>query len=93
MRDEDGYLAVFSEQGASASHLEAAKMMDALSRCYLDDEECDGEEADAISAYTQAKLGGPPTWIRIPEEYWPASWGRRQWSFPSFPYAFYRFFH
>ena len=29
-KDMEGYLAVFSEQGTSASHLEAAKMMDAL---------------------------------------------------------------
>ena len=49
--------------------------MEALARFRLDDDlECDGQEADAVSAYTQAKLGGPPTWITIPYEYWPASW-------------------
>ena len=48
IKDEDGYLAVFSEQGASASRLEAAKMMDALARLSLHgDDECDGEDADA----------------------------------------------
>ena len=74
-KDEEGYLAVFSEQGTSASRLEAAKFMDALARFRLDDElECDGEEADAVSAYTQAKLGGPETWITIPMEYWPKEW-------------------
>ena len=74
VKDESGYLAVFSEQGTSASHLEAAKMMDALSRCYFDEEECDGEEADACSAYTQAYLEGDETWITIPFEYWPKEW-------------------
>jgi len=38
------------------------------------DGECDGEDADAVGAYTQAFLGGPLTWITIPKEYWPASW-------------------
>ena len=38
------------------------------------DGECDGEDADAVGAYTQAFLGGPLTWITMPKEYWPASW-------------------
>ncbi len=92
IRNVEGYLAVFSEQGTSASHLEAAKMMDALARMSVDpdhessqdgderssqkfnDEECDGEDADAIGAYTQALLGGPKTWNTIPREYWPPDW-------------------
>ena len=74
VKDETGYLAIFSEQGTSSSQLEAAKMMDAFSHASVDDEEeCDGEEGDAIGAHTQAKLGGPLTWITIPKEYWPAS--------------------
>ena len=39
VRDAEGYLAVFSEQGTSASHLEAAKMMDALARLSVDPED------------------------------------------------------
>jgi hypothetical protein len=67
VKDETGYLAIFSEQGTSSSQLEAAKMMDALAHASVDDqEECDGEEGDAIGAYTPALLGGPKTWIRIP---------------------------
>ena len=77
VRDEEGNLAVFSEQGTSASHLEAAKMMDALARAFCDEGECHGEEADAIGAYTQAPLGGPETWITILKEY-----------LPMMPYAF-----
>ena len=44
--DESGFYAVFSEQGTSASHLEAAKMLDAVARL----PGCDGEDADAKSA-------------------------------------------
>ena len=29
---------------------------------------------DGESAYTQAELQGPPTWVRIPRERWPQSW-------------------
>ncbi len=44
-------------------------MMDALAHASVDDDkECDGEEGDDIGAYTQAKLGGPLTWITIPKE-------------------------
>ena len=77
VKDEEGYLAVFCEQGTSASHLEAAKMMDALARSYYDEGECDGEEVDAIGAYTQASLAGEQTWISIPYEYWPKHWKGR----------------
>ena len=74
IRDESGYLAVFSEQGTSASHLEAAKFMDAISRSYCDAGEMDGEESDALGAYTQCRLGGEETWTTIPKEYWPKHW-------------------
>ena len=74
VKDESGCLAVFSEQGTSASHIEAAKMMDALARTDCDVEELDGEESDAIGAYTQCKLGGEEIWITIPKEYWPKHW-------------------
>ncbi|MHC4952052.1 MAG: integrase catalytic domain-containing protein, partial [Planctomycetota bacterium] len=51
-KDEDGYLAVFTEQGASASNMAAAKFMDALARMPGND----GEDSDAIGAYTQVRL-------------------------------------
>jgi hypothetical protein len=86
VEDEIGYLVIFSEQGTSSSQLEAAKMMDALAPASVDDEEeCDGEEGDAIGAYTQAKLGSPPTWITIPKEYWPASWHKMGYVKPVVP--------
>eukprot|EP00969_Alexandrium_andersonii_P133086 5885421-Alexandrium_andersonii.AAC.1 len=30
-----------------------------------------GQQADATQAYTQAKLGGTPTWVRLPKHQWP----------------------
>ena len=32
------------------------------------------QQSDAEQAYTQSKLGGDPTWVRLPREQWPASW-------------------
>ena len=52
VRDESGFYAVFSEQGTSASHLAAAKFIDAIARF----KDCDGENADATSAYTQVRF-------------------------------------
>ena len=48
IRDEQGVLAVFQEQGASASSMTAAKLLDALSRM----PGYDGGNADASKAYT-----------------------------------------
>ena len=55
MKDEDGVMAVFSEQGASASRVEAARMLDAVARMAG----CTGYNIDAIKAFNQIKL--PPT--------------------------------
>ena len=43
---------VFSEQGTSASHMAAAKFLDTIARL----SDCDGQDADATSAYTQVNL-------------------------------------
>ena len=81
-KDEDGFFAVFSEQGASASHIAAAKFLDAIARC----PGCDGEDSDAIGAYTQVVLkeahiilGGAEnnyieTWISLPRDRRPKHW-------------------
>ena len=48
VKDDSGSYAVFTEQGSSASQMTAAKIMDIISRL----PGCDGQAADAISAYT-----------------------------------------
>ena len=82
MKDDSGAYAVFTEQGSSASQMTAAKVMDVTARL----PDCDGQAADAISAYTQVKMEDaqkllkspksecPDVWIRLPKNEWPKSW-------------------
>ena len=60
----------------------AAKVMDIISRL----PGCDGQAADAVSAYTRVKMEdastllkipkseSPDIWIRLPRHEWPKSW-------------------
>ena len=43
------------------------------------------EQADAEQAYTQANLGGAPTWVRLLEEAWPPEWKRKGFRDPVCP--------
>lgn len=52
MKDIDGHYVVFSEQGTSSSHMAATKFIDAIARMLG----MDGEDSDAMSAYTQVEL-------------------------------------
>ena len=52
MKDDSGSYAVFTEQRSSASQMTAAKIMDIISKL----SGCDGQAADAVSAYTQVKM-------------------------------------
>ena len=82
VKDDCGSYAVFTEQGSSASQMTTAKIMDIISRL----PGCDGQAADAESAYTQVKMEDahkllkipksecPDIWIRLPRHKWPKSW-------------------
>ena len=82
MKDESGAYAVCTDQGSSASQMTAAKVMDVIARL----PDCDGQAADAVSAYTQVKMEDvprllripksecPDMWIRLPRHKWPKSW-------------------
>ena len=82
VKDNSGSYAVFTEQGSSASQMTAAKIMDVISRL----PGCDGQAADAVSAYTRVKMEDahkllkipksecPDIWIRLPRHKWPKSW-------------------
>ena len=82
VKDDPGSYAVFTEQGSSASQMTAAKVLDII--CRLPG--CDGQAADAVSAYTQVKMEDahkvlkipksecPDIWIRLPRHKWPKSW-------------------
>ena len=51
VKDDSGSYAVFTEEGSSAYQLTAAKVMDFISRL----PGCDGQAADAVSAFSQVK--------------------------------------
>ena len=52
VKDDSGSYAVFTEQGSSASQMTGAKVMDII----IQIARCDGQAADAVSAYTQVKM-------------------------------------
>ena len=62
VKDVSGAHAVFTEQGSSASQMTAAKIMDIISRL----PGCDGQAADAVSAYTQVKMEDAHKLFKIP---------------------------
>ena len=82
VKDDSGSYAEFTEQGSSASLMTAAKVLDIISRL----PGCDGQAADAASAYTPVKMEDahkllkipksecPDIWIRLPRHKWPKSW-------------------
>ena len=62
VKDDSGSLAVFTEQGSSASQMTAAKVMDIISRL----PGCSGQAADAVSAKTQVRMEDAPKLLKIP---------------------------
>ena len=72
VKDEGGYRAVFTEQGASVSQMAAATFLDAMSKLLG----MAGETSDAISAYTQVTMTEAPRLLRMPKEECPEMWIR-----------------
>ena len=74
--DEHGLAAEFPDQGSGASFLSASKLCDAVAMLPGNR----GEQSDAPSAYTQAKLGTgmkgryETTWVELPPSQWPQKW-------------------
>ena len=67
VKDDSGSYAVFTQQGSSASQMTAAKVLDSISRL----PGCDGQAADAVSAYTQLKIEDAPKLLKIPKSECP----------------------
>ena len=67
VKDDPVSYAVFTEQGSSASQMTAAKIMDIISRL----PGCDGQAADAVSAYTQVKMEDAHKLLKIPKSECP----------------------
>ena len=72
VKDDSGSYAVLTEQGSSASQMTAAKIMDIISRL----PGCDGQAADAVSAYTQVKMEDAHKLLKIPNSECPDIWIR-----------------
>ena len=72
VKDDSGSGAEFTEQGSAASQVEAAKVMDIISRL----PGCAGQTADAVSAYTQVKMKNAPKLLKIPKSECPDIWIR-----------------
>ena len=82
MKDDSGANPVFTEQGSSASQMNAAEVVDVSGRL----PDCDGQAADSVFSYTQVKMEDAPrllgipesecpdVWIRLPRHKWPKSW-------------------
>ena len=70
VKDESGLSAVFTETGSSGCLMACATSVDAIARM----PGCAGEEADAVSAYTQALIKSTDTWITIQFDRWPKAW-------------------
>ena len=70
VRDEENNWAIFSEIASCPATMEASKAADAYGMFAGHDVQI----ADGESAYTQAKLGGDVTYVRLPPDRWPDSW-------------------
>ena len=70
VKDEEGYRAVFTEQGASSSQISAVKFLDTISKLFG----TAGGASDAISAYTQVKMTEAPRLPEMPKEECPEIW-------------------
>ena len=70
VRDQDRQVALFQELSSSPATMQASKAADV----YAMFDGNDGEQSDARQAYTQSKLGGKATWVRLPKEAWPPHW-------------------
>ena len=72
VKDDSGSYAAFTEQGSSASQMTAAKVMDIISRL----PGCEGQAADAVSAYIQVKMEDAHKLLQIPKSESPDIWIR-----------------
>ena len=70
VKDEQFDWAQFNDQGSAPPSMEGARAVDAASLL----KGYSAMQSDAISAYTQAFLKGPLTYVSLPKAWWPADW-------------------
>ena len=81
VKDENWEVAMFQDLSSCPATMEAGKACDLVGS--LDGH--DIQQSDAEQAYTQSKLGGDPTWVRLPREQWPESWKNMRPCLSSYP--------
>ena len=67
VKDDSGSDAVFTEQGSSASHITANKVLGVIFKL----PDCAGKVSEAISAYTKVKMEDAPDLLRLPKSECP----------------------
>ena len=67
VKNECGYRAVFTEQGASASHMAAARFLDTISNILG----MTGEAGVVVSAYPQVRMADASRLLKLPESACP----------------------
>ena len=72
VKEDSWSYAVFTEQKSSPSQMTAAKIMDIIYRL----PGCDGQAADAVSAYTQVKMEDAHKLLKVPKSECPDIWIR-----------------
>merc|ERR1712113_541524 len=68
--DQEKNVALFQELSSCPATMQASKAADTYGLF----EGHSIQQADARQAYTRSKLGGTPTWVRLPRDAWPQSW-------------------
>ena len=71
VKDENQDVALFQELGSGPPTMCSGKVCDAFG---LSEHDFITEQADAVQAYTQCKLKGVPTWVRLPKSQWRPEW-------------------
>ena len=71
-KDYSRFYAVFTEKDFSVSQMTVVRIMDIISRL----PDCDGQAADAVSAYTQVKMEDAHKLLKIPKSECPDIWIR-----------------
>lgn len=73
IKTSTGDWAMFAEIGSVPSTMAACR---ALLAAYCLTEDAVLLQSDCVRAYVQAHLKGPPTFVRLPREWWPVEWSK-----------------
>ena len=74
-KDDTGFKAVFTEQGASASHMTAVEVLGTISRLTRKAREAN----DAISAYAHVKMKDAPRQLKLRATECATKWLQESW--------------